>query len=122
MSYKHLCMLFGITPSVCSRMINKMLSKVLRKLQNHPFAQVRFPDEHEMREYADMVQLQEPEVDDIIGFMDSVLFCMNAQMSGLSRTFFCIYDCDTTVNNVFAFGLDGKVFFLPLMFLGQMVR
>jgi hypothetical protein len=84
-------MLFGITPPVCSRMINKMLSKVLRKLQNHPFAQVRFPDEHKMREYADMVQLQEPEVDDIIGFMDGVLFCMNAQMSGLSRTLFFVY-------------------------------
>ena len=27
-----------------------------------------------MREYADMVQLREPEVDDIIGFMDGVSF------------------------------------------------
>jgi hypothetical protein len=50
MSYKYLCMLFGITPSVCSRIIHKMLSKVVRKLRNHPFAQVRFPDEHKMRE------------------------------------------------------------------------
>jgi len=65
-------------------MVYKMLSKVVRKLQNHPFAQVRFPDEHKMREYADMVQLQEPKIDDIIGFMDGVLFCMNAQMSRLS--------------------------------------
>jgi hypothetical protein len=74
MSYKHLCMLFGITPSVCSRIIKKMLSKVVRKLRNHPFAQVRFPDEHKMREYADMVQLREPKVDDIIRFMDGVSF------------------------------------------------
>ena len=44
MNYKHLCMLFGITPSVCSHIINKILSKVVRKLRNHPFAQVRFPD------------------------------------------------------------------------------
>jgi hypothetical protein len=90
MNYKHLCMLFRITHSVCSRIINKMLRKVVRKLQNHPFAQVRFPDEHKMREYADMVQLQEPEVDNIIGFMDGVSFCLNAQTSGLSRTLFIV--------------------------------
>ncbi len=29
MSYKHLCMFFVITPSVCSRIINNMLSKVV---------------------------------------------------------------------------------------------
>jgi hypothetical protein len=56
-SYKHLCMFFGISPSVCSHIINKMLSKVVKRLRNHPFAQVRFPDEHKMREYVDMVQL-----------------------------------------------------------------
>jgi hypothetical protein len=74
MSYKHLWLLFGISPSVCSRIINKMLSKVVRELQNHPFAQVQFPDEHKMREYADMVQQRELEVDNIIGFMDGVSF------------------------------------------------
>ncbi len=74
MNYKHLCMLFGITPSVCSRIINKMLSKVVRKLRNHLFAQIMFPDKHKMREYADMAQLQEPKVNNIIGFMDGVFF------------------------------------------------
>jgi hypothetical protein len=53
---------------------NKLLCKVVRKLRNHPFAQVRFPHKHKMREYADMVQLREPEVDDINGFMDGVSF------------------------------------------------
>ncbi len=38
MSNRHLCMLFGITPSFCGRIINKMLSKVVSKLRNHPFA------------------------------------------------------------------------------------
>jgi hypothetical protein len=74
MSYKHLCVLFEITPSVCSCIINKMLSKVVRKLWNHPFAQVWFPGNHKMREYADMVQQQEPEVDNVNGFMDGVSF------------------------------------------------
>ena len=120
MSYRHLCMLFGITPSVCSRIINKMLSKVVRKLRNHPFAQVRFPDEHKMREYADMVQLREPEVDDIIGFMDGVSFSSECTDERIEQNaFYCGYDCDTTVNNVFAFGPDGKVFFAAINFPGS---
>ncbi len=113
MSYKHLCMLFGIPPSVCGRIINKMLSKVVRKLRNHPFAQVRFPDQHKMREYADMVQQRGPKVDDIIGFMDGIYFLSECTDG---------YDCDTTVNNVFAFGPggpDGKVFFAAINFPGS---
>ena len=55
MNYKHLCMLFGITPSVCSRVIYIMLKKVVRRLQSHPIAQVKFPYATKMKEFADMV-------------------------------------------------------------------
>ncbi len=44
MSYKHLCLIFGITPSVCSRVIRYMLRLVVLQLSDHPIAQVRFPD------------------------------------------------------------------------------
>ena len=74
MNYKHLCLIFGLTPSVCSRAINWMLKKIVRNLRDHPFARVKFPDREKMREYAAMVQLREPLVDDIIGFMDGVSF------------------------------------------------
>ena len=50
MSYKHLCLIFGITPSVCSRAINWMLKKIVRNLRDHPFARVKFPDGEKMRE------------------------------------------------------------------------
>ena len=33
--------------------------------------------------------------------------------------FYCGYDCDTTVNNVFAYGPDGKVFFCALNYPGS---
>jgi hypothetical protein len=38
MNYKHLCLIFGITPSVCSRGINRMLKKIVHTLTDHPFA------------------------------------------------------------------------------------
>jgi hypothetical protein len=74
MNNKHLCLIFGLTLSVCSRTINWMLQMTVRLLNNNPFAKVKFPSNAKMREFADMVQAREPLVDNIIGFMDSVSF------------------------------------------------
>ena len=57
MNYKHFCIIFGITPSVCSRAINWMLKKTVWALRAHPFARVQFPSREKMREYAALVQL-----------------------------------------------------------------
>jgi hypothetical protein len=74
MTYKHLCLIFGITPTVFSHSVNWMLKKVVRLLRGHPFARVKFPSGEKMREFANMVRMREPMVDDIIGFMDGVSF------------------------------------------------
>jgi hypothetical protein len=51
-----------------------MLKRMVQLLRDHPFARVRFPDDAKMRDFANMVQRREPMVDDIIGFLDGVLF------------------------------------------------
>jgi len=67
-----------------------------------------------------MVQLREPEVDDIIGFMDGVSFSSECTDERIEQNaFYCGYGCNTTVNNVFAFGPDGKVFFADIDFPGS---
>jgi hypothetical protein len=76
MSHKHLCLILGLTPSVCSRTMNWMLQRTVRLLNDHPFAKVKFPDNAKIREYADMIKAREPLVNDVIGFMDSVSFLM----------------------------------------------
>ncbi len=38
MSIKHLCFIFGVTPTVCSRIIDTMLKRVVRLLRDHPLA------------------------------------------------------------------------------------
>jgi hypothetical protein len=70
MNYKHLCMIFGVTPSVSGWVIRMMLQLIFRRLSDHPIAQVKFPDPVKMRQFADMVQLRAPIVNDVIGFMD----------------------------------------------------
>ena len=111
MQYKHLCLLLGITPSVCARVINMMLKKVVRKLRYHPILQIKFPDAVKMRKFADMVQEREPLVDDIIRFMDGVSFPSRCTDKCVKQNaYYCGYDCDTIVNNVFAYGPDGNFF------------
>ena len=72
-----------------------------------------------MRRFAGMVQSREPLVDDVIGFMDGVSIpaeCTDERFE--QNAFYCSYDCDTMVNNVFAYGPDGKVFFAAVNFPG----
>ncbi len=112
MQMKFLCMIFGITPLVCSRRLRHMLKCIIKTLQWHPWSRVKFLDVNKMREYPSMGQAREPLVDDVIGFMDGVslsLKCTNERVE--QNAFYCGYDSDTMVNNVFVYGPDGKVFF-----------
>ncbi len=84
------------------------------------FAKVKLPDNLKMREYAYMIQAREPLADDVIGFMDGVSFQMECTSKHLQQNaFYCGYNCNTMVNNVFAFGPDGKVFFAAVIFPGS---
>lgn len=120
MTFKHLCLIFGILPSQCSFYIEDMLLLATNKLCDHPLSSVRFPDAGKMEQFAAMINAREPLVDDVIGFMDGVSIpteCtaeeneQNAMYDG--------YTCDTTVNNVLAYGPDGKVFLSALNFPGS---
>ena len=74
MNHKHLCMIFGIVPGVCSKVIRAMLRLAVRRLSDNPIAEARFPSTEKMRPFAGMVQSREPLVDDVIGFMDGICF------------------------------------------------
>ncbi len=120
MQYKHLCLIFGLTPTVCGKAINWMLRRSVRLLADHPFAKVRFPDNVKMRESANMVKARELLAEDVIGFMDGVSFQTEYTSERVEQNaFYCGYDCDTMVNNMFAFGPNGKVFFAAVNFPGS---
>jgi len=67
-----------------------------------------------MQQFASMVELREPSVTDVIGFMDGVSMtseCTNERIT--QNAYYCGYSCDIMVNNIIAYGPDGKVFFVP---------
>jgi hypothetical protein len=49
-----------------------MLLLVAHKLIRHPLAMIKFPDAEKLESYAQLINQHEPEVDDVIGFMDSL--------------------------------------------------
>ncbi len=74
MNQKHLCMIFGIVPGVCSKVVRAMLRLAVRRLADNPIAEVRFPSTEKMCRFSGMVQSREPLVNDVIGFMDGICF------------------------------------------------
>ena len=49
MTIKWLCLIFGITPSPCSRILKRILRMTVKRLRNHPLARIKFPNEEKMR-------------------------------------------------------------------------
>ena len=72
------------------------------------------------KEFAEIISRREPSVTNVIGFMDGVSFtteCTNERVK--QNVYYCGYDCDTMVNNVFIFGPDGKIFFCAINYPGS---
>ena len=112
MKTKHLCLIFGIIPTTANKIILWMLKEVCTKLKNNEFAKISFPDHAKMAEFAAMIQVREPMVDNVIGFVDGLSlpiqcsddeYMQNAAYNGYSH--------DTCCNNVFAFLPAGKVIY-----------
>ena len=117
MNIKHLCMLFGSTPSVCLQSLRKLLKRIPRKLLNHPFAKVKLPSEEKMHELAALVHSHEPIANDVIGFMDRLSLHSECNSNTVEQNaMYSGYHSDTMVNNIFTNAADGKVFLCGLNF------
>ena len=100
-----------------------MLKAIPSALCRHQYSKIEFPDEIKMVEWAHMIERREPMAKDVIGFMDGLslhsecnsnTYEQNAMYNG--------YHADTMVNNVFAYGADGKVFLCGLNFPGRQLQ
>jgi hypothetical protein len=120
MGNKHLCLIFGITPSVCSMVINKMMFLVVHKLKRHLLAQVKFPNADKMERLARQINENEPAVNNVIGFMDGVALQSECTSEKIEQNaMYSGYHSDTMVNNIFVYGPNGKVFLCTINFPGS---
>lgn len=120
MEMKNLCLIFGVTPSTCSSTIDAMRERVVYYLKRHPLARVKFPKQAEMRILADRVQLREPTVDNVIGFVDGVsLSCQCSEAAEKQAEAYNGYHHDTRCNNVLAFSSFGKIIYACINYPGS---
>jgi len=97
-----------------------MLKLVVKKLKRHPLACVRFPNTEQLEYYAQLIHQQEPAVDDVIGFMDGVSLTSEwTSEPVVQNSMYSEYHSDTMVNNLFAYGSDGRVIFCAINFPGS---
>jgi hypothetical protein len=120
MELKFLAMTFGITPSTVSRTIRTMIWKASRRLESNPIAEIRFPSLDEMVELAALVEAREPEVDNVIGFVDGLSLSVQCGDDEEKQALdYNGYHHDTRCNNVLAFSAKGKVIYACLNFPGS---
>ena len=120
MKTKHLCLIFGVVPTTATVSIHKVMRRICRILKTHPASRVIFPDDNQMRVFADIIQIREPMVNNVIGFVDGLSLAVqcsddivqqNAAYNGYSH--------DTCCTNVFAFSPFGKIIYSAYNYPGS---
>ena len=111
MKLNHLCLLFGVTPTRCSSIIEDLMEMICDKLLKNKAAKVRFPKTvQEQLKLAKLVRNREPTVSDVIGFTDGLSIPVQCASDSISQAInFNGYHHDTMVNNTFTFGPNGKI-------------
>lgn len=120
MKTKQLCLQFGVIESTANDCISDMRSLVIEKLMKRKESRVRWPTREEMEVWAAMVQLREPSVETVIGFVDGLF--LPCQCSDRAEDQFAFYsgkECTTGVNNVLAFSPFGKCFYALINYPGS---
>lgn len=72
MGVNHLCLLFGVTPSSCSRYLSIVLKLIVRNLRRHQAAKIQFPSEQKLEEFEQLITAREPLASGIVGFADGL--------------------------------------------------
>jgi len=92
----------------------------VEKLKRHPLARVQFPNVDQMASFARQIKIHEPEVDNVIGFMDGLLLTSECTSEILEQnSMYFGYHSNTMVINLIAYGTDGKVFLCAVNFPGS---
>jgi hypothetical protein len=120
MSYKFLTLIFGTGEANISKIIAKMLERVVKALENHPDARIELPSDVEAARLAAKVRLREETIDNVIGFIDGVLLPIQAPADmATQEQYYQPRIKDTCVNNVFAFSPEGIIMYAAWNYSGR---
>lgn len=113
-------MIFGIAPSLVSKYIDEMLRILCSIFLNHPLAKIVWPNNEKKRQFSSMVQRRQQDVHNVIGFVDGLSLPVQCGEDEAHQSlFYNGHTKQTCINNVFAFGPDGTIFFASINFPGS---
>ena len=120
MKIKQLCIIFGVVPTTGQEIINYMMNLGINKLKNKHEAKISWPDELKKSEWASLVQMREPLVNAVIGFVDGVALPVQCCYSFDDQSkYYNGHSKETTINNALAFNPLGKVFDAAINYPGS---
>jgi len=120
MPIKHLCMIFGCSPTIAERCIDNSLEYLIEILSNHPTSKVSFPTVDEMIHFATLIYQRDGVVRDVIGFLDGLSIPVCCSSDELEQSaYYNGYHHDTMVNNVLFFTPDGKISYAAINYPGS---
>ncbi len=78
------------------------------------------PFSQKMQQFAVLGNGRELTIDDFNGFIDDVSFPSECTSERITQNaFYCGYDCDTMIDNVFAYDPNRKIYFAAINFPGS---
>jgi hypothetical protein len=122
MGLKHLCLIFGTTPSATSRFILKVMKLASGKImRNDTRSRVRYPKtDDEFQEMTALVNRREPSARNVFSFTDGLSLKTECNPEPLvQNAYYSGYHSDTMVNNVFMFSPMGKILLAIVNFPGS---
>lgn len=116
-----LCMLFGITQSVCSMFLRFGRRILLRVLSNHDDAVIRLPTEQEIEGFKHAISSKYSTLTDVALVADGLkLYLQQSGDSVIQNMFFNGWTHDHYVGNVFVFAPSGVIVMCALNAPGAM--
>lgn len=105
-----LCMLFGITSSVCSLFLRFSRRVLLRTLQRDRRSVVKLPSQAELRTYQNLISERHSALGDVFAVADGLkLYLEQAGDTVIQEMFYNGWTHDHYVGNVFAFAPSGLI-------------
>ena len=72
--HKSLCQIYGITPAVCSRLLNRGLDALHTAVQHISEYQVYWPTFQQQQYYSHAITQHTPQLSNVFGFVDGIYF------------------------------------------------
>jgi hypothetical protein len=107
---------YSVPPSTTSRIINRILPRLLLTLVQEEDARIRWPDQEEMKQFADIISAKYPNIPyGVFAFVDGlVLPILNHGNPYIQNSYYNGYTSSNTTTNVCVFAPDGTICFASI--------